>query len=166
MDAAARHAVATKGALLECGSGISTVLLGVLAEANGFEVWTLEHEAAWHAVVARELERHGISSVHLHLAPLKDLGGGISWYDAPLADFPKAFSLVVCDGPPNWTTPGARYGLIPAMRDRLASSWNILLDDANAARKTGTLKRLAEEPGIRIDTQAHPDGAFLWITRR
>lgn len=81
LEAAARHAAATKGVLLECGSGLSTVFLGALAEANGFEVWTLEHDAAWHAIAARELERHGISNVHLCLAPIKDFGGGISWYD-------------------------------------------------------------------------------------
>jgi hypothetical protein len=166
LEAAARHAVAADGALLECGSGLSTVLLGALAEANRFEVWTLEHDAAWHAIVAGELERHRISSVHLCLAPIKDLGGGVSWYDAPLDQLPRTFALVVCDGPPNWTTPGGRYGLIPAMRDRLPKDWNILLDDPKAANKTGLLRRLADEPGISIDTHAHPDGSFLWITRR
>lgn len=84
----------------------------------------------------------------------------------PLCEFPQTFALVICDGPPNWTTPGARYGLIPVMRDRLQKDWNILLDDAKAAGKTGMLSRLADEPGINIATQTHPDGAFVWITRR
>ena len=59
-----------------------------------------------------------------------------------------------------------RYGLMPVMRDRLQKDWNILLDDAKAAGKTGTLSRLADEPGINIATQTHSDGAFVWITRR
>jgi hypothetical protein len=166
LEAAARHAVATEGAVLECGSGLSTVLLGALAEANRFEVWTLEHEAAWHGIVARELQGHGISKVQLCLARLKDIGGEISWYDVSKVSLPSVISLVICDGPPNWTTPGARYGVIPVMRDHLAKGWNILLDDANAARKAGMLNRLASEPGIKIDTQTHPDGSFVWITRQ
>jgi hypothetical protein len=166
LEAAARHAATTKGPLLECGSGLSTLLLGALGEVNGFDVWTLEHDVEWHRLVALELERHKISNVHLCLAPLKDFGGGVSWYDSPLREFPQAFSLVICDGPPNWTTPGARYGVVAVIRDRLPRSWNILLDDARAAGKTGTLSRLAEEPGISITTHTHSDGSFLWITRR
>lgn len=166
LEAASRHAVGTQGAVLECGSGVSTVLLGALAQLNGFEVWTLEHEAAWHAVVARELHRHGIRTVHLCLAPLKEVDADVSWYDVSALSLPKMISLVICDGPPNWTTPGARYGVIPVMRDRLAKGWNILLDDANAARKTGMLNRLASESGVMIDTQTHPDGSFVWVTRQ
>jgi hypothetical protein len=40
LEAAAARAVALKGAVLECGSGLSTLLLGTLAERNGFSVDT------------------------------------------------------------------------------------------------------------------------------
>jgi len=141
-------------------------MLGVLAEVNDLEVWTLEHERSWHAKVAQDIERYRVRNVHLCYSPLRDYGGGISWYDFPRAGFPDRFSLVVCDGPPNWTTPGARYGLVTAMRDRLEPNWNILLDDANAADKTGTLARIANEPGLNITKHVHGDGSFLWITRQ
>jgi hypothetical protein len=165
LEAAAGHAVSVTGAILECGSGLSTLMLGALAEGNRFEVWTLEHEESWHAIVSTSLGRHNIRKVHLYHAPLKDYGGGISWYAPPLAEFPPEFSLVLCDGPPNWTTPGARYGLVPTMRNRLCRTWNILLDDAKAAEKTGTLSRIATEPGVSVTRHDHPGGSFLWITR-
>jgi len=164
--AAARLLVSTSGPVLECGSGLSTLMLGALAEQVDLELWTLENEGSWHAKIARDLEYHMIRSVRLCYAPLMDYGNSVSWYDLPKSGFPERFSLVICDGPPNWTTPGARYGLIAAMRDRLAPSWNVLLDDANAAEKTGTRKRLESEPGVRVTRHDHDDGSFLWITRQ
>ncbi len=58
LEAAAARAVELKGAVLECGSGLSTLLLGTLAERNGFSVWTLEHDREWYETVAAFLQRH------------------------------------------------------------------------------------------------------------
>ena len=44
-------------------------------------------------------------------------------------DLPQRFEMVVCDGPPQKTTPGDRYGLVPRMRDRLTAGSVILFDD-------------------------------------
>jgi hypothetical protein len=165
LEAVATHAVALKGHVLECGSGLSTLLLGVLADVNGFQVWTLEHNREWFRTLSHVLQRHKVGNVHLCFAPLRDFGGGVSWYDAPVSELPREFSLIVCDGPPNWKTPGGRYGLVIAMRERFAPSWNILLDDPKAAEKTGMLARLELEPGVSVAKHTYDDGAFLWITR-
>jgi len=165
LEAAASRALELGGDILECGSGLSTLLLGVLADINGFHVWTLEHDRQWADTIEERLKHRNIRNVHLRFAPLRDYGHGVSWYDAPFAELPNAFSLVICDGPPNWKTPGGRYGLLMAMRERLAPSWNILLDDPNAAEKTGMLARLRAEPGVTVSSHVFTDAGFLWVTR-
>src|SRR5438128_3976526 len=70
----ARQAVITSGPILECGSGLSTILLGVLAARRGVEVWSLEHISDWHRRVASLLEHLHVPTVHLHLASLRSYG--------------------------------------------------------------------------------------------
>src|SRR5438046_10647049 len=79
----ARRAVVTPGPILECGSGLSTLLLGLLAARRGIDVWSLEHIPAWHARVRSVLESLGISTEHLHLTPLRSYGD-FDWYSLPL----------------------------------------------------------------------------------
>src|SRR5438046_2153270 len=79
----ARRAASTPGPILECGSGLSTLLLGLLAARRGVDVWSLEHIPAWHARVRSVLESLGISTEHLHLTPLRSYGD-FDWYSLPL----------------------------------------------------------------------------------
>ena len=123
------HTLASQGSILECGSGLSTILLGAIAQRQGRSYWALEHTPEWAARVQRYLNRYQLNAVVLCAKPLKDYGD-FCWYDAPLESMPdSSFSLVVCDGPPG-ATKGGRYGLVPVMRERLKSGCVILLDDA------------------------------------
>ena len=117
----------TLGPVLECGSGLSTIVVGIVARQMGREVWTLEHDAHWGGKVGSALARRNLDCVHLCVSPLRDYGD-FSWYDPPLRDMPRNFGLVVCDGPPGHGH-GGRSGFLPVMRDRLAPHCAILLDD-------------------------------------
>src|SRR5512138_1692380 len=119
-------ALVTPGPTLECGSGLSTLLLGVIAQQRGFEHWALEHLPEWCSKVQHALTRHKIHAVRLCSAPLKSYGG-YTWYAPPLARMPKAFSFVACDGPPS-DTVGGRYGLAPVLQGHLRPGCVILLD--------------------------------------
>jgi hypothetical protein len=130
------------GDILECGSGLSTLLLGAIAQHNNRRVWTLEHDDVWTEKVRGCLDRHRITSVQLLCVPLKDYGE-YHWYSPPLSSMPMRFALAVCDGPPG-TTKGGRYGLMPVMGDRLAGS-TILLDDAGRAEEQEIAKRWSTE---------------------
>jgi len=121
-----QHALATNGPILECGSGLTTILLGVIADRLGQTVWSLEHIPEWGQRVQKTLKKLNIQSVNVDIRPLRDFGG-FSWYDVPTV-LPQ-FSLVVCDGPPAHTH-GGRYGLVPIMRSKLKPGAVILLDDA------------------------------------
>lgn len=128
---AAAHAV--DGPILECGSGATTLLMGMVTRTCGIEIFSLEHHPRWHQKMTRTLQRYGMDHVHVLQAPLKDFGE-YDWYDIDKARIPSGIELVVCDGPPG-NIKGSRYGLIPEMKDKLADSCTILLDDANRSNE-------------------------------
>ena len=132
----------TRGPVLECGSGLSTLLLGIAAERVGYEVYSLEHDEAWHAKVSQVVARLGLRQVRLIAAPLV-MRSGYAWYDAP-GRFPQDFTLVLCDGPPA-ATMGGRYGLLPELRPAMADDCVILLDDAARDGEQDVLRRWADE---------------------
>ena len=138
-----QYALASDGPLLECGSGLSTIVLGVIAQKNGSTVWSLEHNAEWAKRVARALRQYAISSVHLCVNPLRDYGE-FAWYDPPFDSMPSNFATVICDGPPG-DTKGGRYGLLPIMRSRLKPGAHILLDDSVRESERNVAARWADE---------------------
>ncbi|HEX8148896.1 MAG TPA: hypothetical protein VF591_17060 [Pyrinomonadaceae bacterium] len=163
LEEVSRRAATVEGPVLECGSGLTTLLAGLLAGRRGFETWALEHHPEWHARVAAALAEHNVPRARVALAPLKSYGG-FSWYEPPLAEMPDAFRLVVCDGPPG-TTPGGRYGLLPVMRGRLAAGAVILLDDANRPEEREALRRWSDEHGVTFEMRETGEGAYAVAAR-
>ncbi len=157
------HALTTRGPILECGSGLSTILVGVIARRRGLSHWALEHAPAWETRVRTCLERYGLDGVTLCSTPLRDYGD-FDWYDAPLDSMPGEFSLVICDGPPG-RTRGGRYGLVPVMKARLAPGCVILLDDVGREQESDTARRWASELDATIDFHG-ADKPYAQITLR
>jgi hypothetical protein len=145
-----RHALNARGPILECGSGLTTVLMGTIAQRQGQSLWSLEHLPGWAARVQRCLDRYSLDTVVLHVAPLRDFGT-FDWYDAPLGAMPDSFSLVICDGPPGGTK-GGRYGLVPVMTGRLEPLCVILLDDAGREQELAIARRWEIELGASFET--------------
>jgi hypothetical protein len=138
------HALQTTGAMLECGTGLTTLLLAAVAKQRGLPYWALEHSEHWSDKVRHHLVRHDLSSaVHVFVGPLRDYDE-YTWYDPPLPWMRERFSLVICDGPPA-ETPGGRYGLVPVMRSRLAPGCVILLDDAVREQERAIARRWQAE---------------------
>ena len=143
------HALTAKGPILECGSGLSTVIVGAIAKRRGLCHWALEHTPEWAAKVRRYVKRYNLDSVSLCVSPLKDYGA-FCWYDVPLESMPERFSLVICDGPPG-STKGGRYGLAPVMRERLKPGCVILLDDTSRQAERATASRWESELGASAE---------------
>jgi predicted O-methyltransferase YrrM len=137
-------AMLCSGQILECGSGLSTVLLGIIAKQKGTRVIALEHNEAWAAKVKAQLRRVGVNSVLIDLAPLRDYGD-FTWYSPTEAPHLQAspFELVICDGPPG-STRGGRYGLVPVMRNRLKAGTTILLDDGARPQEQDVARHWAQ----------------------
>jgi hypothetical protein len=155
-----------RGSILDCGSGLSTVLLGLVAERTGSTVWSLEHQAFWAERIAASLARHDFRRVNVCHAPLRSFGT-FDWYDVDAAALPRDIALVVCDGPPEHTR-GGRYGFLPVMRDHLAPGCVILLDDATRPVEQRVLDQWARELGTtyRVAAGAKPFAHLVVPTPR
>ena len=143
LEEVARKTIETRGSILECGSGVTTVLMGILCGKLQTEVWSLENSAEWRERIMKVLSANDISCVHVCYSPLVEYGD-FSWYDPPLAELPNKFSLIICDGPPG-ATKGGRYGLLPVMGERFQTGTTILLDDAGRPAEMELIKRWETE---------------------
>jgi hypothetical protein len=153
LAACIEHALKSHGAILECGSGLSTIVLAAIAKEQGRILWVLEHNEWWADKISYSLEKFQFNA-SISVKPLKD-SGDFCWYDAPLKLMPAGFSLIICDGPPNKSTKGGRYGLVRIMQERLSPGCVILLDDANRQEEFNIAKRWAEELGASFTVQGN-----------
>jgi hypothetical protein len=163
LTAVAKRALVTEGPVLECGSGLTTLLLGLLAGSRGVATWTFEDSPEWLKFVKRELDHYGIEGVRICHTPIRD-HEEFSWYTPP-AELPERFDVVVCDGPPERSTPGGRVGLVSAMSSALDSNTLILVDDAGTAIGKRMLARW-EELGWSADIRHHDVGTYAVVSHR
>lgn len=99
LTACVSHALICNGPILECGSGLTTILVGAIAKKRNNTMWSLEHLPEWAERVNKYTRKYDIDSVHISVRPLKDYRD-FTWYDPPLDSMPDSFALVICDGPP------------------------------------------------------------------
>lgn len=152
----ATKAVNTSGDILECGSGLSTLLLAVTAGRQGHRVHTFEHDAACHRNLQRLIERYRLGNVTVHHAPIRSYGS-FDWYNIPSACDSEHFNLVICDGPARHLTDSGRYGLFPVMRQRLDPNCRVMMDDSNRSLERHVIGRWRKEQKIEV----HSFGRFM-----
>lgn len=146
--------------ILECGSGASTLLMGILARRYNCRVISLEHDAAWALHMQTLLQRFGLERANVFHAPLRSYGKGeYQWYTWPTTLTELTFSVVVCDGPPA-RTPGGRFGLLPVVESSLADDCLIILDDTQRRSERETIARWRER--CSLHTRSHL--ALKWFT--
>jgi hypothetical protein len=161
-DEIARRAATTSGPILECGSGLTTLLMGLLAGRRGVETWSLEHHQGWHERLSSVIKRYRIPNLNLSFAPLRDYGR-FNWYAPPLEKLPKKFSLVICDGPPDLAN-GGRYGLLPTLGDRIQPGSVILFDDVREPGQPEVLRRWIVEHRVRVELRETEEVSFAVVT--
>lgn len=143
------------GHVLECGTGATTMLSGILAERNGFSVYSMEQDPEWTTKIKGILNDHGIRRVRILDGPLARTDD-YAWYDVPQVAIPMHFSVVICDGPyiakewgseiyENW-----RYGILPWMK-RTGRTFDVLiLDDVDEPRSVPVIERWRREFGVSV----------------
>lgn len=156
LKALCRWASQVQGPILECGSGLSTILLGIVAPGR---VTTLEHLPKWQERVQQAAKLHSIG-INVLAAPLVDYGG-FAWYSLS-ESLAKNYELVICDGPPS-DTPGGRYGLLPVARRLLAKNGVILMDDVERHDERVIIERWKSEFGIICEEHRTSSGAYAIV---
>jgi predicted O-methyltransferase YrrM len=143
-------------AIVECGSGVSTVVLARCMQLNGAgHVFSLDHDPQFAEQTRRELERHGLgewatvidAAIKQH--KLGDRTWG--WYDIRgLPDGP--IDMLVVDGPPMPLGPMIRYPVGPLLFPRLSATAVVALDDADRPDEQKAVARWVEEyPRLRAE---------------
>ncbi|MFK8009458.1 MAG: hypothetical protein AB8H03_24060 [Saprospiraceae bacterium] len=117
----------TDGPILECGSGLSSILMGIIAERRNLQLYSLEHQEVWANKVRTYQKEQGVTKAKVLTCPIVPYDN-FDWYDVPMKDVPDNFSLIICDGPPAQTR-GGRSGLLPVLAKKFAPKTLILFDD-------------------------------------
>ncbi len=143
----ARHARSLQHAtVLECSSGISTLVLARCMQLNGSgKVYSLEHDRHFAAQTRAQLRRHGLQDwatvIEAPLTPYDLDGQSWPWYDLTQLPELPAIDLLVIDGPPQATRPQARFPAGPLLFPRLSSGAAVFLDDAARPDEQAILQR-------------------------
>jgi len=150
--------------VVECGSGVSTVLIArTLRALGGGHVHSLEHLPEYADATRAALAADGLDAfATVHDAPLTAQGVGrsnVNWYaPAAVAGLPESgIQLLLVDGPPagEGETEHARYPALPLLCGRLARGASAALDDVARAGERWVLDRWERELGVpftRLDS--------------
>ena len=137
--------------IVECGAGVSTVLIaGLLKEVGAGRLYSIENDASYAKQIESRLERAGVADrVELIVAPLSRQTFGslvVDWYDRKVVDqrVSTDIDLVLVDGPQSvsWSS---RWPALVALYPKLAPRATILLDDGRRRNETRTAFRWADE---------------------
>jgi hypothetical protein len=138
--------------VLETGSGLTSLVMGLAAEKSGATIYALEHDVDWLLKSERLLFNWaGLDrSVALTYAPLHfyegDKGGRYCWYET--TSLPKRnFEFVVCDGPQRRF---GRAGLYKQLGPRIKDApW--IMDDAGDPRELAVFTEAATKLGRTVE---------------
>lgn len=128
--------ISNRGALIEFGSGISTLYFASILKQIGSGVLvSVEQDSDWMEIVRGIINRQGLSEyvefVHCPLA----LGESSPWYDKEILNDKlgdKKFDFVLIDAPIlNAENIKVREPAGEFMRDRLTKNFTLFLDDSN-----------------------------------
>jgi predicted O-methyltransferase YrrM len=157
-------------AVVELGSGISTIVIARLLRERGGRIDSVEHLASWADLVRGQLERERLDDLATVIeAPLRPhpLGrGGAPWYDEPLLEvLPPLIDLLLIDGPPGYGDgmSESRYPALPVLAERLSPDCVVVLDDADRPGEEAILDAWATELSF---TFARLDDSGIAIGRR
>ncbi len=142
------------GPVLDCGSGLSTVVCATLAARHGATVWSLEQDRRWYEYMCRVIVALGLDNVRLSYTPLRSYAD-FAWFDLGTIELPPHFSTVSCDGPavlrsafPSELYEAWRVGVVIVLKDLGISFDEILLDDVAEDRRSAALIERWHREGI------------------
>jgi predicted O-methyltransferase YrrM len=161
LQALARLIPQHRHGILECGSGLTTIVMGALTRGTGRRVVALEHMPDWALRVQGVLDRLGLGHVQVVHSALEEFED-FAWYEVEPTHIAGPFDLVLCDGPPARTF-GGRRGLLPRMQSLLEPGAVILFDDPNVPSEQETLRTWQARFAIRYRLEGSETGTPVAI---
>ncbi len=146
--------------ILECGSGVSTILCGYSLERlnSKGKILSIDHEAYYGSLTAKTMEKHGFSSdmfkiVHAPLITHKNDSKPFIWYDTSfLSLLTNPVDLLIVDGPPHKTQYKARYPAMAFLFEKLSDNAVIILDDGSRQDEKAIVEQwLSEYPSLKLE---------------
>lgn len=128
--------------IVEAGSGLSTVWLGLAIAQSGrsISLVALEHDEHYAKATRDALVRQGIrEGVEVRYAPLGSVDGGQHWYATEAFKDLTRVDLLFIDGPPESTGTDARYPAVPNLVHALVDGAVVILDDTDRDSERATL---------------------------
>jgi hypothetical protein len=153
----------SSGLILECGSGLTTILIGILAQKYNRSVISLEHNEDYSRRISAILRKMKIYSVNIIIAPLKSYGD-YDWYDVTNCALMGEISIVICDGPPG-NTRGGRYGLLPILNEYLSSDCTVILDDAKRSEEQRIANKWENQFNMVATLRGPKDDQFIILRK-
>lgn len=135
------EATRATGPILQCGSGLLSVLIGMVCQQSddpAKRLWVLEHDPHWGNLARSWLEARDIKHAHIIYAPAEQFDGYLSYVLDP-SRLPSNFALVLSEA--SAALPGSTRGVVTRMADHLGNRCVIL---GRNARRPKDLKFLAD----------------------
>jgi len=136
--------------VVECSSGVSTIVLAKGLANNGFgHVYSIDHDKFYADKTYDELVRHGLESwvtiIHGPLVEYKFDNKEYFWYSLNDYDKSMMIDMLIIDGPPRSVSNFARYPASQLMFNNLKPSGIVFLDDSNREDEKIIVKRWLSE---------------------
>lgn len=148
------------GSILMCGAGLTTLVLGIQAQKFDTKLWVLESNTTWFRRMKELLKEHRIDNVQMVYAPLCDYKS-FSWYSIDRSDYPRDFSLVICDGPRRGS-PGGRVGLYNVMYEYLSPKSLTLMNDVSDDESQNSLQIWKDNLKVEV-RETNQDRSFVYV---
>lgn len=148
-----RVAQCAQGDILEMGSGLSTIVMGIALQGTAHKVYALEHDLEYLRLTGEWLERNQIANVVLLYAPLLPFEGG-DWYGVDEDQIPEHFDVVLIDGPPRQI--GNRAVAFDALGDRINNARLWLIDDVSDPAEMAMVSKYAQGRNVTVISGTSP----------
>ncbi|MCB0805048.1 MAG: class I SAM-dependent methyltransferase [Bacteroidales bacterium] len=136
--------------ILECGSGVSTIIIGYLLKQRGSgHLYTLEHDAEYAKKTQTQLEKNNLSE-YVTILQSELISHSIhnntwQWYDYSGIGNGQLFDMLIIDGPPFQLQPKSRYPALPLLDKNLNNKAIILIDDCKREEDSEVVKQWLNE---------------------
>lgn len=153
------HCSESKLPILECGSGISSIIAGIACQRTGQMVHSLENDLDWFRHTRNYIQLYKTKPIALYYAPFREYdeqtkeiatsnshNGTFIWYEID-ESMPAKFGVAIIDGP---ARRFGREGVYKLMLDRIKDAiW--IVDDFEDPSQSSVCYKYAEQLGKTVE---------------